>query len=84
MVETIKDCLGQNTLNTSIPPLYTKNKVITDINEKVHVFNEFFIEVTYIDLSIVRELNFDETGLDEDNLCNIHVSEEDVADQLKI
>ena len=47
----LKDCTCMTAPNATIPPLHLNNGVITEDNDKAKIFNEFFTNVTQLNLS---------------------------------
>ena len=80
----LKDCVNISDSSTSIPPLHHNNIIISDEMEKTNIFNEFFTNVTKLNVLNTHDLNIETIIPIGETLNDIKVTEEDVLDQLKI
>ena len=78
----LKQVYENNDISVSIPPLEVNGTMINDDKEKAEAFNTFFLSVTSLD-EVGKELPNDPAILNINSLVSLHVSENDVQDQLQ-
>ena len=80
----MKNTLKNSDALETIPPITVGDEIITDMQHKAHLFNEFFISICNID-DTLGSLPLDPPIFDHVNTLNqIIVTERDVADQIQL
>ena len=78
----LKQVYKNNDIHEGIPPLEVDNKILNDDRDKAEAFNDFFLSVTSLDDSN-KDLPDDPQIMNIISLDSLHVTENDVLDQIK-